>query len=514
MKILPISQKEEQSSLTRQEKKFVKRSDLTPAIRLGIASLALLFSPYGTITHLAASYRISRSFVYNLKAHLKSNSESLFGIVSTKVSKIPLLSMLFQLRLTGKCSLSATSTILGNLGYTHTSVGYLSETLDKYGSHCENVVNWQGSCVAASDEIFYMGHSPILVTVEVTSHCILSIQRLENLTKEGWLQNWAAIKAQGISFRKLITDEGTVIQSALPSLDNEEGVQSDTYHAVAHKLGVFYARLEQQVQKDEAFVQAREIRYFGTKTEQMANEVYEQYLQGLEKVEKSKALAADFKFLYACMCAQFKVFSLKDAQLRSSDFARQEMKAAIDLMRSLPIDGLKKHLDLIEKLIPHLFDFLDTAQRGVQQIALKIDQTALPFWCRAWQFSKLAYKTKGDYQKQKYYFDKMNQDLEILKNHYQDTPNNFDDLALTTFSDLDLACAQSSAAVENVNAFIRPFIQDCRGQISQNTLNLIMFYHNHKPFDRGKRKGFAPIELLTGSKLSKSWIELLLDKVP
>src|SRR6266446_4844361 len=48
-----------------------------------------------------------------------------------------------------------------------------------------------------------------------------------------------------------------------------------------------------------------------------------------------------------------------------------------------------------------------------------------------------------------------------------------------------------------VNSFIRPYLNSCQGQITQETLNLIMFYHNHRRYKGGKRKGKAPIELLT-----------------
>lgn len=40
-----------------------------------------------------------------------------------------------------------------------------------------------------------------------------------------------------------------------------------------------------------------------------------------------------------------------------------------------------------------------------------------------------------------------------------------------------------------------------------------MFYHNHRVFKRGKRKGKAPIEILTGQTLHKNWIDILMDKV-
>jgi hypothetical protein len=59
-----------------------------------------------------------------------------------------------------------------------------------------------------------------------------------------------------------------------------------------------------------------------------------------------------------------------------------------------------------------------------------------------------------------------------------------------------LICA--SSLVEMVNSLMRPYLNSCKGQITQEALNLIMFYHNHHRYKSGKREGKAPFELLTG----------------
>lgn len=40
-----------------------------------------------------------------------------------------------------------------------------------------------------------------------------------------------------------------------------------------------------------------------------------------------------------------------------------------------------------------------------------------------------------------------------------------------------------------------------------------MFYHNHHRYKSGKRKGQAPLELLTGKPLAAEWWELLIQQV-
>src|SRR5712664_938567 len=73
------------------------------------------------------------------------------------------------------------------------------------------------------------------------------------------------------------------------------------------------------------------------------------------------------------------------------------------------------------------------------------------------------------------------------------------------------AIVQASSLVELVNSFIRPYLNSSKGQVTQETLNLIMFYHNHRRYKSGKRQGKAPIELLTGEALEADWVELLIQ---
>jgi hypothetical protein len=511
-----ISVMEEQRSLTSLVKKFTRRADLTSEHRLGIAIKAISSTTYGSITRLSASNNISRTFVYELKNHLLAHAFALFGPVAgcgaSAQSYLNPLYLILQLRLIGGSSLSAISEIMCNLGVSTHSTGYISETLDKFGSLCPCIVEWQGHCVAASDEIYYIGHQPILVTVEVSSLCILQIKKLPTLTKEAWEDVFKALPEHGIHLDKLLMDEGRFLQAARPALSELTAYQPDTFHALSFKLGLFNRRLAKDLAEAMEAEKGREIRYFGTSTPKTADNVYQQYLQARQKTQKCKELLEQFQFLYYSMLAQMRVFKSSDGRVCEKDYATQEVQAAIDLMRPLAIKGLSEVLDKIQKILPNLFNFLETAKKGVEKMAQKIEPTALLFWARAWQRSKIAFKTKGNYDLRTLLFQKMTGDLDLLKEEYKGTQTQFDELCFSIFRDFDTYCTQSSAAVENVNAFLRPFINQTKGQITQNMLNLLMFYHNHKIFKRGKRKGYAPIEILTDKKLDKSWMLILLNK--
>ena len=70
---------------------------------------------------------------------------------------------------------------------------------------------------------------------------------------------------------------------------------------------------------------------------------------------------------------------------------------------------------------------------------------------------------------------------------------------------------RSSSLVENINSALRPLLATCRGQVDQAMLELFAYGHNHRRFVRGKRADKAPIEILTGKELEKTWLDSLLE---
>ena len=58
-------------------------------------------------------------------------------------------------------------------------------------------------------------------------------------------------------------------------------------------------------------------------------------------------------------------------------------------------------------------------KNGLQELDKTIEPTALPFWKRAWQYAKIAYKIKGNYALKQKFFLKMNDDLALLQEFYK-----------------------------------------------------------------------------------------------
>ena len=150
---------------------------------------------------------------------------------------------------------------------------------------------------------------------------------------------------------------------------------------------------------------------------------------------------------------------------------------------------------LLKSIRSHLDDivapFEQAASMHAELLAL-IPQPIVDALVLAWHHEHLSHQSKA--QQKRYHQHESQQWLDFSEG-LLDTQ--FASFKALVFEKLD-AIVQSSSLVEMVNAFIRPYLNSSKGHITQETLNLIMFYHNHRRYKSGKRQGKAPIELLTG----------------
>jgi len=514
---LHLLQSEEPSSLKSLPIKYVRREDLDTATRVKIAVIAKYFKSYGTITKLSERYEVSRTFIYT-QVHLLHDMEShWFGentvqrTYLSQLERIENLRKLFRYRLVGGCSLSKCSQLLKADVVKNTSYGWCQQQIHFAGSQLPNMVDWQGKVAYASDEIYYSGHQPILVTVEPVSGSILRIDRKPNLTKKGWESHWQALMEQGIQPTLLVRDEGVALKAAQKSVLQGVPVQPDTFHAITHQL----YKIEQRLTRDVI----RTIKEEYTAQQALKSAVSEQnILNKLIKLEQKEQKTLQlleqlelFQWLYHHLRQQFKVVC-SDGRLRNRTTAEQEAQAALELMLYLDID-LTNIVHKLKLLLPTLFRFLDQAKDVARQLQKSIPSYVLPFWMLYWQFKRSLMNIK-DTNARKRLIKRFQWLEEVLKAYYTDSPKEYLIEKAIVFAQLD-TIIKASSMVESVNARIRPFIHEMRGQISQEMLCLFMFFYNHRRFLRGKRKGKAPIEILTGKDLpkNKDWLDLLMLKV-
>lgn len=516
MQLQTIHQEEHPSSLT-YGIKYEKRVDLTPYVRTKIALIAKYGNAYGRITRLSKRFDVSRTTVYSLRDQLSASISAAFEKVP-EVSATPnglreaTIRFILVLRMIGRCNVSSVSSILQETGHSRQSLGFVSGILQDIGDKLPQVIDCQGTFNWACDEIYHLGKTPILVTVEPISGAVLQIETFTGQLKTGWTNHWQRLDDKKLKLLTLTSDEGWMLRAA--RMEHEDwDFQPDTFHAVSHRLGVFakrYAKAAYQAIEDEY-----EREHLCKNTQKPKN--LPLYKKQLAKLQSETQIAIErhdkFSFFYACILQQFNVFD-RNGDVRKRPFAETEVKVAIEYLYELNIPNLNKELKVIDKLLPDLFRFLDKAHQYCQKIVengLVLAQD-LPFWAIAWQYEKRSFKIKNNYLFQKQLRLKSKKALMELQQVNQLSDDDFNDLGLTIFAQFD-AIIQSSAPVEMFNAFLKPFLNQSRDQLSQQSLNLIMDFYNNHTFKRGKRKGKSPLEILTGKKNELPWLDKIMDLV-
>ena len=509
-----ITLQEEPSSLTRTYK-FIRRPDLSPALRMKLGVLLLCFGYHGQVSEIAEKYSVSRSFLYGLKGVLSAELSGIFStaIVSKgkkAVSRYQAWQQILEFRLIGKCSLRSISELLSlSDSSLPNSTCFISQFLKRLGADIGKMVCWKGAVFYASDEIFMIGHQPILVTVDPISSAILRMERLDSLSKAAWQKHWKDLIDAGISPLGIVKDEGVAMNAAkAEGVMSEVEEQTDTFHAISHRLGLYVRRLEKAADKAIKLEWERREKVQTTVSEAVKLKRVAAYKAACQATLLAIAQLEDFQFLYFHMLRQLNTFDSK-GQVRERKSATEEVKVALEMMRQLQLPTLQEELNTIEKLLPKLFNFLAKAQLVHYQLETELGEVLTYFWTYAWQEEKKSRKIK-DYPKSKAVANKSKIALDLLEEDYQLPLQEFQALKKTIFKQLD-AIVQSSALVETINSILRPYMNEAKNQLSQEQLNLIRFYLNHRVYQRGKRKGHAPIELLTGKKLDKNWCDMLLE---
>ena len=214
--------------------KFMRRPDLDTQTRIEIVMLVWRHQGvYGKMTQIAASYRISRTFLYQLFIMAQLHLEILFSEERLFLEQDPrhLEPLIFLLRLEGKCSLGSISAILEQLGYGPNSVGYLSEFLQRSGSQLPSTLSMPSlkRVFYLSDEIFAI-HTPILVTIDAQSTAILKIERACDRSEETWRAHFAQLEDHQFVSLGLASDRGTGLVAGYQAVFEKALWVCDDFH--------------------------------------------------------------------------------------------------------------------------------------------------------------------------------------------------------------------------------------------------------------------------------------------
>ena len=487
--------------------KFIRRFDLTSDIRLYIAFTALramMSGSRGIVTNLAREYLISRTFVYMLASTLDQTNQIIFGKNSTLYTDNDIkrsFSCMLSLRLEGRCSLDAAATIMGRFDQGPFAASTISQHLNYFGSVVPDTLssndNEVKKVIFASDEIFAR-RIPILITVDTNSSAILKAELSDTRKSEDWQNHWECIMNNGYIPVYVVSDEGIGLCAAHRKTLPELIRQTDTYHAIAHQLGQWVNRLENIAY---GAITAEDNRY-KTLDSAKSNAVFDKrfckWENAYKHAEKKVELYDSFCFLYHSLLNELQIFDAT-GNLRDRKASEENIEAALDLIETMGNVSLRKASGKVRRILPGLLNYFDVARDVVAELQTQgIDNEALCSLCLAWQWSKGVVKAKKT-ERRHYCAEKEQLCLEFAMGLLQESYENVKEQVYEALDHI----VQSSAIVECINSLIRPYLNNSKNHITQETLNLIVFYLNHRRYKAGKRKGTTPREILTGKKQKK-----------
>jgi hypothetical protein len=178
-------------------------------------------------------------------------------------------------------------------------------------------------------------------------------------------------------------------------------------------------------------------------------------------------------------------------------------------MQTLNSIVINTEVKSIRRILTNLLNYFDQTKEVIRSCKqLPLTPYQLENLCLEWQWEKALIKAKVQSRhtkarEQKTFYQAFNHEL---------LQENYITMKEKIFKKLE-TIIQASSMVETINSILRPYLNNSKNQVTQNFLNLFMFYHNHRRYRAGKRKGKTPLELLTNTTQKEDWIELLMKKV-
>jgi hypothetical protein len=414
--------------------------------------------------------------------------------------------LLLLLRLEGKCSLLSLSSILKALHYHPDSLGYLSQFFHSAGQALPSTLLMPSKKLVfyLSDAIFAI-HAPIVVTIDARSTAILNIELASDRSAETWRTHFEALEHQHFFSLGMASDRGKGVVAGYQAACDMALWVADYFHEFRDLFEVrnqwerkAYAAINKEYEAARRFANAR--------SESNLQQRLQQYDTAHRACEQAITLYDQLDVLLDLLRDALHICS-PHGKLRTPEGVRAELTRLFDMIAELDgaaitqtLKPMRHHIDDI--LLPFKHAEAIAAERRVGVPHEALDCLVLA-WHQEHLRSPSGSKHKRSHQRER---DGWLACADALLDEA------FDTLKTLVFDKLD-AIIRASSLVEMVNALLRPYLKSCTGHLTQETVNLLMFYHHHRRYKSGKRQGKAPIALWTGKPWEAPWWELFRQQI-
>jgi hypothetical protein len=486
--------------------KFTRRPDLDPQTRIDIVKDVWINQGiYGKMTQIAQDYHISRTFLYQLSWAAKHHLEALFSDSQHLIEPpdFPIEAWVLVLRLEGQCSIPSMSSIFKYFDYQPNSVGYLSQYLKDYGRSVPSTlrVSETKMVFSLSDEIFAIG-APILVTVEGQSTAILKIELASDRSAATWEAHFKDLDKHLFHSIGMASDRVAGLMAGYQAACQDGRWVCDQFH----EFQELFHRCQQLERKAYGAIaeehEAAEL-FHNAKSEAKLQKRLGQYERSHQVCEQAMARYDQLSLVLQWLRETLHLCSPL-GRLRTVEGVRSDLTYLLDMIQEVDDEKLTKLLKPIRSHVDDILVPFEQVESIHGELLELMPEPIVDALVLAWHHDHLSYQSHG---KIKYAHQQQSQQGLDFSEGLLD--KQFESHKALAFEKLD-SVVKASSLVEMINSILRPYLNSCKGQITQETLNLIMFYHNHRRYKGGRRQGKAPIELLTGETLQGDWVDRLM----
>jgi hypothetical protein len=486
-------------SKTNDEERLVgaRRDDISSEQRMQIAIEVLSTNrKRGRVTELTRAYAISRQTVYKIAD--KGKQVLLTGL-EPEGHGPPLREKTVRV---DRNRLVRGSVVLTEVGVSQRDVSFcLGELLDTAPSPswvkgevakveaAAAAVNeaWQPQIeeTLSGDEIYANGQ-PNLLVVGNDSLYIYALSRQPECDGE----TWGCILLAGPDGPQFASDAGTGLAAGAKAAGIEVH-QLDWDHLLRPMWGQA-TRLEKQAYAALNKVEERAALFERAKSEKRLQQHLEKWEQlnqtALEKVAQFDAFYQIARQVDDC----FALIDLPSSQLREVKVGINQLQALGEQLQSWSGRIYQKLSTNLKNWAPALFSYQPVLGQALQPLQNRYGPKAVSALCRMWQIEadqkRRSLSFLEQQRRQILWAASLDQALVLLG----------EEQLWTAWDEICQLLGRSwrgSMLAECVNSLLRPFL-DGRKQTDQGCLELFRFFHNVRPFQRGKRAGHSPAQLV------------------
>ena len=198
------------------------------------------------------------------------------------------------------------------------------------------------------------------MTVDPVSSAILRIELSDTRKAKDWVEHWECIEDNGYTAIYLVSDEGTGLTSGHSHGLSDRKFQPDTFHAIAHKLGIWVERFEKKAYQaiEEEYYQLRV--FDSAKSDVVIAKRIKAYESAVAETTKQLEIYEDFVYLYSNIVKELHLFDL-NGDYRKRQVAEENIEAILDLLDEFGNTSLSDVVKKIRTSLPQLLNYFDQA---------------------------------------------------------------------------------------------------------------------------------------------------------